>query len=42
MAGLRKANGSLIRCHTATGKQRLSYADYAMMALPQGCSILST
>src|ERR1700675_21254 len=34
MAGLRKANGSLIRCHTATGKQRLSYAGCAMMASP--------
>src|SRR5712672_656584 len=32
MAGLRKANGSSIRCHTATGKQRLSYAGCAMMA----------
>jgi hypothetical protein len=29
---VRKANGSLIRCHTATGKQQLSYAACAMMA----------
>src|SRR6202051_1314289 len=34
MAGLRKANGSSIRCHTATGTQRLSYAGRAMMASP--------
>src|SRR5580704_16665054 len=34
MAGLRKANGSLIRCHTATGKPRLSYAGCTMMASP--------
>src|SRR6266852_2479476 len=32
MAGLRKENGLSIRCHTATGKQRLSYAGCAMMA----------
>ena len=32
MAGLCKASGSLIRCHTATGKQRLLYAGCAMMA----------
>ena len=29
---LRKASGSLIRCHTATGKQRLLSAGCAMMA----------
>src|SRR6266852_575597 len=29
-----EANGSLIKCHTATGKQRLSYAGCAMMASP--------
>ena len=34
MAGLRKANGSLIRCRTVTGKQRLSYAGCAMMVSP--------
>jgi hypothetical protein len=34
MVGLREASGSLIRCHTATGKPRLSYAGCTMMASP--------